>query len=158
MYTLGHGRELDFNLALKFLQKGAEALDRQTLDLDSRMWNLSGYVVHEMSPQPLRISPIPLLLFYGHKYIAYYSFLFQSFLLISFPPIQFHSSFFLACPARPFLSSLILSLSLHVTLLTPHTLILNTYSFPFLFSSFVLPHSPLPLFYSAMHQPLLDRS
>ena len=28
LYTLGHGREVDFNLALKHLQKGAEALDR----------------------------------------------------------------------------------------------------------------------------------
>ena len=28
LYTLGHGRELDYNLALKHLQKGAEALDR----------------------------------------------------------------------------------------------------------------------------------
>ena len=28
LYTLGHGRELDFNLALKYLQRGAEALDR----------------------------------------------------------------------------------------------------------------------------------
>ena len=28
LYTLGHGRELDFNLALRHLQRGAEALDR----------------------------------------------------------------------------------------------------------------------------------
>ena len=28
LYTLGHGRKSDFNLALKYLQQGAEALDR----------------------------------------------------------------------------------------------------------------------------------
>ena len=33
IYTVGHGREVDFNLALKYLQQGAEVLDRCRVNL-----------------------------------------------------------------------------------------------------------------------------